>query len=196
MSEGDHPSADPQADILLRVQAIAMHAVMQMDKQEVQQLAAVDDAHLLAIIARHVLLDAATDDPTDLLLLKGAERFSALIAKHGGLATTGWVASKLQISEEAVHERLRRQDLLAIKTAAGYRFPVFQFKYEEPAVWPGIQALLKTAPDEAPESLIRFLLSQVHPPEDRETPLDKIRLGMVGTDDLIHDFQTRFEPRP
>tara|TARA_R100000322_G_scaffold112658_1_gene72208 strand:- start:766 stop:1380 length:615 start_codon:yes stop_codon:yes gene_type:complete len=161
MSEDDHPNADPQADILLRAHAITMHAVTQMDKQEVQQLAAVDDAHLLAIIARHVLLDAATDELTDLLLLKGAERFSALIAKHRGLATTGWVASKLRVSEETVHERLRSQDLLAIKTAAGHRFPIFQFKYEEPAVWPEIQALLKAAPEEAPESLTRFLLSQV-----------------------------------
>lgn len=180
--------------LLKRASAVLFRAMSELTKEELKRLHSVDDTRMLVVLAKQSLSQGSHDRMAR-LKLKGAERFEELLSNSGGAITGEELAKLEQITLDALRKRIERHWYLALKAGQNWRLPVIQFKPDSLQVWPEIQALLKAEPDAAPESIFRFLATRVHPPEDTETPVDKIRGGAMPAEKLIREFNQRYEAR-
>ena len=75
----------------------------------------------------------------------GAFRRSALLEEHGGTISADDAGRLLGLSKQAVIDRVKRGQLLALRAIKqnAYRFPVFQFDLENAVLVPGIEDVLR-----------------------------------------------------
>lgn len=125
---------------------------------------------------------------------RGANRFGTHMALNGGFLSENEAAALQQISVAEVRQQIAENKILVVMAGSGPEFPRFQFDEDSKRVFPEIEALLSSASGDSHLSCIRFLLSQWHPPQDRETPMDKIRNGTLTSARLIELFDRRLEP--
>lgn len=128
------------------------------------------------------------------LRARGARRFKKLLDSNGGLLTEEGAAGIQCIPLSELARQVEDNAILVIVTESGQAFPAFQFDADHRCVFPEIVTLLRSSPGDSHAAYIRFLLSQFHPPEDRESPMDKVRNGTLGAARLVELYDRRFEP--
>jgi hypothetical protein len=104
----------------------------------------------------------------------GQHALLALLDTAGGTLTPEQVAARLGRSRQAVHQRLRNGQLLAVPGARGAAYPVWQFT--ESGVLPGFPEALGALGDTPPVVAVQFFLSG-RDSLGGETPLDALRAG-------------------
>lgn len=124
----------------------------------------------------------------------GAQRFKSLVDENGGLLTEEEAASIQNIPLSELARQVDDNAILVVTTESGRAFPAFQFDAANRCLFPEILILLKSSPRGSHSGFIRFLLSEFYPPEDQESPMDKIRRGSLGAAELVEHFDHRFEP--
>lgn len=124
----------------------------------------------------------------------GAIRFKEHVDINGGFLTKEEAASIQDISLSELARQVEGNAILFVATESGKAFPAFQFDADRRCVFPEIVTLLRNSPGDSHSSFIRFLVSEFYPPEDRESPMDKIRNGTLEATRLVELFDRRFEP--
>lgn len=125
---------------------------------------------------------------------RGAKRFDALLALNGGTLTEAQAAELQQVPVGEIARQVETDAILVVMQDVGPAFPRFQFDEARRRVFPDVVALLRSAPGTPHESYVRFLLSRWDPPQDCETPMDKIRQGTLDAARLVELYNRRFEP--
>jgi hypothetical protein len=107
-------------------------------------------------------------------LLRGAAARQELLREAGGCYSPAEAAAVLGVSVQAVHQRRRRQGILAVPLASGeWGFPVRQFGAGG-RVRTGLPSVLRAFPAEAgPWTVLSVLLSP-HPAVEGAAPLDRL----------------------
>ena len=96
------------------------------------------------------------DQPADDPLARGAAEYAALLATA---LTPQQVAQRLGLDSSRIRHRLAERTLYGVKTAAGWRLPLFQFDPSNCAVLPGLGAVLTTLdPEMNPVAIQRWFL--------------------------------------
>ena len=167
------------ADTLLRRSEAALRRLVDEADAEVLRLALetpTDVGGIATLISQQVAADSATArlDPYAAALARGSLIKRALIAEAGGVLASSQVADILHISRQAVDQRARRGQLLALPGGGRARlFPVCQFEnervvdgladvlaaFEIDDPWMQLAALLEPNPRTAGRSLIEALRS-------------------------------------
>jgi hypothetical protein len=96
--------------------------------------------------------DELADDP----LARGAAEYAALLATA---LTPPQIAQRLGLDGSRIRHRLAERTLYGIKTAAGWRLPLFQFDPFTGGILPGFAAVLTTLdPEMHPVAIQRWFL--------------------------------------
>ncbi len=148
-----------------------------MDPSRQLALKELTDAELLAELAyrmiEHQPLHAAR---VARMRLRGAQRFNALIERHGGSYRVRDAADLLGTSQAAVRKALQRRRLVAFKQDGEWCLPVWQFAVDDRPL-PGLARVLAALPPAIGDrDVIRFLL--LGPEGDpAHSPLERLRRG-------------------
>lgn len=109
--------------------------------------------------------------------LRGIQARRELLEAEGGPLGVSEVATILDVSRQAVHQRRKRGNLLAVETGRhGYRYPAWQFA--EGGTIDGLERALDALEDHDPWMTLRFFLG-ADPRLDGDRPLDRLRAGDV-----------------
>ncbi len=111
----------------------------------------------------------------------GRQALLTLLDGEGGVLTPEAVAERLSRTRQAVHQRQRKGQLLAVPGVRGAVYPVWQFT--EDGVLPGIPEVLEALGSTPPAMAVQFFLTG-RDTLGGERPLDVLRAGRV--DDVRH----------
>ena len=150
-------------------------------------VAVLDDRALEAVAAgasnREVLLRLVNSpefarawraaDPLAPECQRAAQLKRSLLEAEGGALTVAQVASRLDISKQAVDKRRRARKLLALPTTRGFLYPAWQFTVD--GVLPGFEQVLAALHAEAWTQASWFLTGDSRLGDAR--PLDVLRRG-------------------
>lgn len=107
----------------------------------------------------------------------GRQALFALLEAEGGVLTPEQVSERLNRTRQAVHQRQRKGQLLAVPGVRGAVYPVWQFTDDE--VVPGFSEVLEALGDTPPAMAVQFFLTG-RDTLGGERPLDALRAGRVA----------------
>jgi len=163
--------------------ARAMKALAEINRQITEEglreaaSASSDVGSLVAALMASDLDADEVDGELNRARLRGIEARRELLEAEGGPLGVSDVATILDITRQAVDQRRKRGNLLALETGRhGYRYPAWQF--DDGGTIDGLEAVLDTLEDHDPWMTLRFFLG-AHPRLDGDRPLDRLRSGDV-----------------
>jgi hypothetical protein len=137
---------------------------MRLETPEMRQrLAGLTDEEAMLAFLSEVIEHQAGLSARERVLLEGRLRWLRILERSGGLLDSAEVSERLGISPDAVRQRQRRGQLIAIKRGGRWRYPAIQFT--ETGTLPGLPEVLK-ALDASPVRQVAFLATR---DEDGET---------------------------
>ena len=136
-----------------------------------QRLAGMTDEEAMLAFLAEVIEHQAGLSARERVLLNGKLRWQRILERSGGLLDSAEVSRRLGISQDAVRQRQRRGQLIAIKRGGRWRYPAIQFT--DTGVLPGLVEVLK-ALDASPVRQVSFLATR---DEDGETLAEALASG-------------------
>lgn len=106
----------------------------------------------------------------------GRQALLALLEGEGGVLTPEQAAERLDRTRQAVHQRQRKGQLLAVPGVRGAVYPIWQFT--EDGVLAGFPDVLEALADTPPAMVVQFFLTG-RDSLGGERPLDALRAGRV-----------------
>ena len=146
------------------------------DEAIARALGAPDEVGGLAALLAEVGPDTPpATDPLAAARARGAQAKGELLQKAGGALRLGEVASRLGVTPQAVHARLKRGTLLAVPQANGeWLYPVCQFGPD--GALPGLATVLQAFGVRGPWTQLSVLLAPARSLGGR-TPLQALQAG-------------------
>ena len=136
-----------------------------------QRLAGLTDEEAMLAFIGEVIERQAGLSARERVLLDGQLRWQRILERSGGLLDSTEVSRRLGISPDAVRQRQRRGQLIALKQGGRWRYPAIQFT--ETGVLPGLAEVLK-ALNASPVRQVSFLATR---DEDGETLAEALASG-------------------
>jgi len=158
------------------------------DLPTIKGINAAEGTELIALLAKEALKHEPYNSKHALLKLKGQIAFREQVEQAGGLFTTQEVADLLDISLDAVCNRLERKQLLSIPNGEEPCFPVWQFKNNDVVNhFASIMALLDTS---SSVGIFRFFLTY---DEDLKcTPIEALEASNLNQLKIVKTLAIQF----
>jgi hypothetical protein len=168
--------ADLRDTLLRRIHSYVDDAVDRLDVQQLLRAleapSAMGSVAAVAVTAPEV--EPAGTSSWAAALLRGAAAKHGMLQESGGHLSSHQVAELLEISIQAVKQRMERRAILAVPLARGvWAFPTRQFDPSRGGVRAGIADVLKAAPDMNPWVLLSILVEPA-PDGDGEILMDRL----------------------
>src|SRR5260370_32595184 len=167
-----------KAAFLQRARAAVEEVADRLQANELQQAVAAPTragSILVALSHPSVVGILTPDDPLAKARLRGIQPRDELLAQDGGTFSSVEVAKRLRITRQAVDQRRKSGQLLAVGVGRrGYLYPARQF--DEAGVRSGFAEILAALRHHPPLAQARFFLSGNHR-LDGQRPLDRLRSG-------------------
>jgi hypothetical protein len=172
----------PPAELLLRrFQVEIEQRVRHLPYHDVQELLIRPSAlEGLAVLVAGSAAAPAAQNPLVTALLRGREARKVLLARVATL-TVPLTARLLGVTEQAVHKRIARGAILALRDGADWRLPVWQFDHKTHALRAGVADLLAAAKNAALDAwdLQAFLSGPLYLADNETTALAWFDAGRV-----------------
>lgn len=132
---------DYQQIILKRVNNIAVSLMpMFEDKKQAMDAVTLDDGSLMQLLCSIQMEQKTRASDREHRRRENLEAFYKSLQELGGILKVNDVADMLGITRQAVHIRVKKNQLIAFKQNADYIFPVFQFT--DSGLMPGFKEIM------------------------------------------------------